>query len=479
MTEAMLSSLPRLTAEQRRVVAGQFERANQVITKGDYDYGIQLLLNCCKLDPASLTYRQALRQTEKSKYQNNMRGARLSFFKSFIAKRRLRRAQWRQDYLKVLEFGEQILVHNPWNVGVLIAMAKAFDALLLLDPALWTLDQARQKDPNDPKINRFMARLCEKRGNFVEAMGLWALVRKADPKDKEAEQKTKDLAANATIARGRYDEVIHKGEDKALAETAHEHGPAAQTQPSLTPAEERLHREVTALRARIKSDPTNTHPYLQLASAYRRADQFEKAREVLQEGLGPTGNHFELALMLADLDIEPFRRNLAAAEERLRRHADDENLKQIKARLVKEINTRELALLREKAARFPVEMTYRFEMGLRLLALGQIDEAIRELQSARTDPRLLGKSLLYLGYCFKNRKNWRLAERNFEEALQHLPPHEEGLRKEVMFQLATGFAEAGDLNRAIEQGYELANLDFGYNNIGRLLDDWQTQLQKA
>ena len=91
------------------------------------------------------------------------------------------------------------------------------------------------------------------------------------------------------------------------------------------------------------------------------------------------------------------------------------------------------------------------------------------------DPRHHGRALLYLGFCFQTRKNWRLAQRNFEEALKHLGHDEPLLRKEAMYYLAVGFAEAGDLNRAIDFGCELANLDFSYRDIGKLLDDWQNR----
>ena len=87
--------------------------------------------------------------------------------------------------------------------------------------------------------------------------------------------------------------------------------------------------------------------------------------------------------------------------------------------------------------------------------------------------------MLYLGYCFKNRNNWRLAQRNFEEALQTLPIGEDASRKELLFQLAQGAADSGDLSKAIDLAYELANLDFSYRDIGRLLDEWQDKLQKA
>jgi tetratricopeptide (TPR) repeat protein len=473
-------SLPRPSPEQRRVAAGQFERANQVITTGNHDYGIQLLLTCCKIDPGSIIYRQKLRQAVKTKYKNNLHGSSLAGLATVGTKMRLRKALRREDYLKVLEYGEQVLVHNPWDTSAQLAMAQAFEALGLLDLAVWTLDQARQKDAMDAKVNRALAVLYEKRGNFTQAMALWQLVRKADPKDLEAQHKAKDLAASATIARGRYEEAIQNNNQQM--ETAAEHPAMAQTQQVDAPAsppEDRNAKEAAVLRGRIQADPSNANTYLQLANLYRKSDQPDRARAVLQEGLVPTRQHFELAITLAELEIEPFRQNLTVTEDKLRRDPDDQELANIRTRLQKEINNRELNLFRQKAERYPTEMNHRFELGVRLLQAGQTDEAIKELQAARSDPRLHGRSLVYLGYCFKSRNNWRLAQRNFEESLQHLPANEVSLRKEIMFQLAQGYAESGDLGRAIEQGYELANLDFGYHDIGRLIDEWQEKMQQA
>ena len=42
------------------------------------------------------------------------------------------------------------------------------------------------------------------------------------------------------------------------------------------------------------------------------------------------------------------------------------------------------------------------------------------LQQARKDEKIKGRAALYLGHAFRKRNNWRLAQRNFEEALPHL-----------------------------------------------------------
>ena len=198
--------LPPPSPEHRKVAAGQFERANQVIATGNFDYGIRLLLSCCRLDPANLIYRQALRRTEKTKYRNNLRGSWHARFSTLPVRTKIKAAKRAADYIRVLELGESLLARNPWDTGAQLDMAEAADQLGLLDIAVWILEQARHKDPRDVIVNRFLARQYEKRGNFAQAIALWELVRRADPRDVEAQSKSKDLAANETILRGNYDE---------------------------------------------------------------------------------------------------------------------------------------------------------------------------------------------------------------------------------------------------------------------------------
>src|SRR5262249_6376831 len=124
------------------------------------------------------------------------------------AKLRLKAAKTSRDYLKVLEHGEEVLARNPWDFHTQMDMAEAADALGLLDLAIWTLEQARQKDPQHVALNRSLARLSEKRGNFSHAISLWELIRIADPSDLEAQHKAKDLAASDTIARGHFVETL-------------------------------------------------------------------------------------------------------------------------------------------------------------------------------------------------------------------------------------------------------------------------------
>jgi len=494
MVERDADILPPPSPEHRRVAAGQFEHANRVIASGNHDYGIRLLLSCCKLDPANLTFRQHLRRTQKLKWRNNLRGSLLAWLTTLPARARVRSALAARDYVRVLEAGEAVLCKNPWDVSVQKTMAQAAEVLGLLDLAEWTLEQARQTAPDDVSLNRTLAALYERRGKFTQSIALWHHIRKLKPDDAEAMTKVKDLAASETIARGQYESAAYnathqteKGKETpaSYAPRRKDRGPEEAAAPTdepvlpagASPAEQKAARDVAPLLARLKQDPTVAAVYLQIAGIYRKYGLLDRAREMLQQGIDITGNRFELAAELADLDIEPFRQNLALTEERLQENPDEE-LRRIRVRLLKEINARELDLYRQKSDRYPSEMSHRFELGVRLLRGGQTDEAIKELQAARHDPRLQWRCLMYLGYCFKERHNWRLARRNLEDALQALPVAEESSRKEVLFQLAEGCAEAGDLNAALNYGHELANLDFAYKSIGERLEEWQEKLDQ-
>jgi tetratricopeptide (TPR) repeat protein len=483
-------AIPTPTPDQRRIAQDSFNRAREAILGDQLEYAITLLLTACRLDPGNFLYRQTLRKTQKDKFGNNLRGSRFAFLTTPRWKARVKSAKRSRDYLKVLEHAEQVLCRNPWDMGTQIDMAEAFDSMGLIDLAVFTLDQARQKYPKDATLNRALARLFEKRGDFQKAIVLWQLVKEKHPTDVEAAHKAKDLAASETIHKGQYVEAASGTKESPVL---------GRIEARAVEKQDRLSRDADPLLRRIEADPTEPALYVQLASVYRRHKQSDRARAVLTQGLGPTGNAFQLQLALMELDLAPVRRNLELVEARLQRLKEkspasgeessrnaeleedlsERDLHQMRSKLNKEINSREIEIFRVKADRFPTDLGHRMELGTRLLKADLIEEAISELQLAKKDEKLKWKAAMLLGMSFKRRNNWRLAQRNFEDALAAVPLSDELARKELLYQLASGCAENGDLARAVDLGHELANLDFSFKNIGKLLDEWNDRMQSA
>jgi serine/threonine protein kinase len=206
--EPTATSLRSVLPEHRRVAAGQFDRANQVIATGNFDYGIHLLMSCCKLDPANLLYRQTLRRFERTRCPRGASRRWLGWWLTFPARTRFKTARQAGEHLKVLEYGEEILCREPWDAHVHCDMGHAAEQLGLIPLAVWLLEQAWDRNMPAAALTRNLARLYEQQGNFKKAVLIWQHVLKTNPANTEAHQEVKDLAARETIARGQYAEIV-------------------------------------------------------------------------------------------------------------------------------------------------------------------------------------------------------------------------------------------------------------------------------
>ncbi|NBO93122.1 MAG: hypothetical protein EBV06_12560 [Planctomycetia bacterium] len=467
------------TAEQRRAAASLFERASQVPATGDLRHAVGLLQECCRLDPANLIYRQALRRAAKARYRHNSRGRWFAWFFNWPLRLQLIRSIAGARHLDVMGIAERILANNPWDVAAHRSLARAADAVGLLDVATWALEQARQSRPDDTRINRELARFYERRGHYTQALGLWERLQRCLPRDAEAAtrqaQISRLISARHTLPFDAKDTIT---QPEALAPV--NRGVDSPRSPSLpgrlhTPlADSPVEREAQHLQQAIADDPTAPTPRLALARLYRQAGCFDAAQEALTTGLGPTGHDFALSVELADLAIEPFRRHLAIVRDK-RRQRDDEDLRRLDAELVREINSRELELVRIQADRQPGRSDLRYELAVRLLRCQRSEEALRVFLTA--DHGWL--SSRGAGYCYRLWGNVRQALGHFEEALSSLPAEETNTRHELLYESACCYAELGEYERAVERGAELAEAVPNYREILTLLPTWQTHARPA
>jgi hypothetical protein len=193
------------TFEQQKAAHQQFQRAAEVIASGNLDYGRQLLRACCRLEPANLTYRHALRLAQQELYSKRRRHPLRAWLSSLGFKFRMYLALMLGKNLRVLQLGEEVLVRRPADTGVQLGMARAADAAGFTNLARWLLEQAREQEAHNVRLNRALAVLCEKQRDYHRAVYFWQLVSRAEPANLEASQKVKNLSARDTIDRGSYE----------------------------------------------------------------------------------------------------------------------------------------------------------------------------------------------------------------------------------------------------------------------------------
>jgi serine/threonine protein kinase len=193
-----------LPPEHQQAAALQFERAEEARNNENIEYAVQLLVSCCKLDPASIVYRQTLRDITNSAARQGLLGSWLASLSTLTTRARLHAAKRAGHFRKVLEDGEVVLVKSPNDVKTQVLMAESAEELGLPRLAAWMYEEVRRLDPRGLPAQRALARLYERQRQYSDAITVWEAIRKVVPYDGEAARKIQDLAANDTIARGGY-----------------------------------------------------------------------------------------------------------------------------------------------------------------------------------------------------------------------------------------------------------------------------------
>jgi tetratricopeptide (TPR) repeat protein len=448
-----------------------FVRGVEVCKKQDWDYGIKLLKDACKLAPDQLVYRQQLRLAAKNKFGNNKKGSRVAAFTTVGAKTGLKGAKAQKNFFRALECCEDCLAENPWDSGILLELAAVAETLGWKEMAVWSAENALERDVADSTVNRFLAKLYERHGMFTKAMDAWDRVKKANPADEEADKNLKDLAASATIDRGGYEGA--KSFTRAVADKA-------KTQELLDEAkggsqETRHSGQVAELEQKIKAKPTELGLYLQLSQLLRRMGKLDQARATMVKAKDATGGHPDALTELADIDIEQLKSELAIAEKMLTEKPNDPEAKKLitdKQRLLNEFELREF---QRRVERLPSDLGIRADLGIRLARAGVYDQAIVELQKAKTAPGRKQEATIWLGHCFFARKNARLAKRSWEEALAAISSGDQRNFLELHYWLGRACEDLNEKTEAINHYDEVAAIEYGYRDVAPRLDKLSAQ----
>src|SRR5687768_7828823 len=111
--------------KKQKIATVLFNKGANALKGNQLDYAIDCYLQCVKLAPDKLEYRQALRGVERKKYNDNGKGASGAGLRTSGARMSLKIAKTRKKWVDVVESAEDILVLNPWDVDVLLEICNA------------------------------------------------------------------------------------------------------------------------------------------------------------------------------------------------------------------------------------------------------------------------------------------------------------------------------------------------------------------
>jgi len=458
-----------MSPAKRRRLQQLFEHGSKAAEQNNYDYASNLLGQCVVGDPGNRIYvGQYLNNLTRSYDSNPKNVSKLSSIKAAGSKTGLMNSSRQKDWPTVIKSGLDILKGNPWDVSTLTSMARACEELGYDETQLLYLKLALDFNPKDIAVNRQCAKALGRVGQFDQAIACWHRVEQLKPNDEEAGREIGNLTVEKTIHKGGYEDA----ETTKDVKRAHQDADEAEKQ-RLTP-EERLEKQ-------IAKNPAEVALYVELADMHLRADRFVEAEQVLGRALAASGGgDLSLRERLEDVRLRHYRDQVQVAERRYDKEKTAEAAQLVK-KMKGELNRIELEIYRSRSDFAPSNLALKYELGVRLKRAGQYQEAVQTLQLARADGKRKAQVHLELGECFQALKNYLLAMRNYEGALEALSDRDQDLMKLTLYRagklaLYLSASESGSeagkswLDLGEKHVTNLASLDYMYKDVPALLE---------
>lgn len=454
--------------------AQHLDKARDAVKKKNYEYAVHLFIAHLSTEPGDVGARKELREAERQ--WKRMSGGGTGFgarlkMKGFEAKAAMIRIN-AKDPEKSMLACEELLKQDPDVVPALIKLGEAALLAKLYDVSIAAFEDALAVDKDCKEAHRQMGRTYKAMGNDLKskadmekALKCFQRLARLDPKDKEAEEETKNIPAAVAsmtikegVDKGGYQNLIDKDEAAALEK---------QSQRVRTP-EQALER-ISVLEPKVEKNPKDTKTIRLIAELYIKAERPDDAIAWCDKGLEADPNDYLCSELKGDLLMQRYEAGIKQLEEAYRKSGGDERIKDKLAKARGQKLAFEIDEYRKRVQAHPTELGLRYELGKALYEADNIDEAIPELQKAKQDPRKKSEAGYYLGYCFVKKKMAKLAVNELNAARDGLFEMD-GIKKDITYLLGRIYEMAGKKDQALSEYSQIAEVDFGYKDVTKRLE---------
>jgi tetratricopeptide (TPR) repeat protein len=440
-----------------------FERAEEVVSTGNFDYAIDMYLEGLRRAPDAvedghipLRRMALLRQSKGGKKP------------SMITK--LKRGHSKNPLEEMLN-NEWLFARDPDNLAHGEAILKAASAGGFKKTAAWVADMLFDAAVASSKPSAQMFLMLKDAfagsGEWEKAIKALQYAIRLKPGDLSLADELRNLSAELAVKKGRYDQngdFRQSIKDKQLQDKL-------QAQESVIKSEHYKMAALNAARQAYAQNPDATDAVLKFADALADAGTDETFKEAcgLLEKACLEKQEFNFKRRAGELKIKHLGQKLRAAKTA---HDTQQTTatKAVFEQICAELAAVELEHYRLCVENYPTDAHMKYEYGLRLMRAGRFDEAIPMLQEAQKDPRHRTAATNNIGLCFFL-KGWHSdAVDLFQRAIDAYEIKDDALAKDLRYNLARAFEEQGKSGEALELYRKLAQLDFGFKDVRQRVD---------
>jgi tetratricopeptide (TPR) repeat protein len=346
---------------------------------------------------------------------------------------------------------ERYLVHDPMSEGANLKLGDSLQRAGLRRSALAVFEAYAGAQPRCLPASRAAGALFYEQGKMQQALAMYEQALKIDPRDQESLKARKNLAAEGAL-RSSGIETAQSSRDLIKDK---EQQRQQERQDRLQMSSQEIAQEIAQVEAKLEASPEDQKLLRRAARLHEMAKDLKSALDLAEQLLRLAPADFEVQELVADLRIRLQEQTVQKAEQ-----GGDAGAAERARKALHEMRVGEA---RRRLERNPADFGARFELGSGLLATGETDAAIAELQHAVKDPRKKNEALFLLGKAFQNKKLPDLALGQFDKALKAAGSG--ALAKEALYEMGLICLSTGKRDDALRHFSRILEQDIGFRDV--------------
>jgi tetratricopeptide (TPR) repeat protein len=441
-----------------------FEKAREITETGNLDYVIDLYLEGLRYAPDAVEQGH-LPLCELALQRHGKGGKKPSVME------KMKRLRGKTPLEQMLN-AEYLFAKDPQHLPYAEAMLRAAAAGGYKRTASWIANLIFQTNNAAQKPSAQTYILLKDSyaalGEFDKAVVACQRACKLRPNDADLADEFKNLSAELTMAKGKYDkegDFRNSIKDRETQESLQGQYRVVQTEDYRQAAVERARKDF----ARDPSLSRNIYDLAQALSALR-TDEAENEAIQLLENAYKAKQDFSFKQRAGQIKIKQLQRKIRKTKAAAEANPDDAQAKSALAELSAQLNHFELEHFRLSVQNYPTDLPAKYEYAVHLMQNKQYNEAIPLLQDAQKDPRRKISAMNKIGLCFFL-KGWLTdAIDVFNEAIESHEIKDDDVAKELRYNLARAYEEHGQKEKALELYRKIAQVDFAYRDASKRVD---------
>jgi tetratricopeptide (TPR) repeat protein len=437
-----------------------FKRAEEVAATDNFDYAIDLYIEGLQRAP------DAVEEGHKPlRYNALVRQGKGGKKPSMFEKMRHSRGKTPLENMLNTEF---LLAKDPDNLTYAEQMLNAAVAGKFKNTAMWIADLIFEANRGAEKPSLQTYLLLKDSYSAIEAYAKAAsacgYASRLKPDDGVLAGEFKNLSAKLAMQKGKYDQQGDFRDSILDRETQEKY----QTQQAAVKSIDFRQQAIADAQQLYKADKSSQNIF-KLADAFSdlQNDQGDRDAIKLLEESFEQFKDFAFKKKAGEIKLKMLRRHVRNAK------ASVETGQQAKEAVdiaTKQLLAAELEHYRLCMENYPTDLRLKYEYGVRLMRNQRYDEAIPFLQDARKDLRHRIAAMNKAGLCFFVKGWFKDAIDVFKEAVEEYEIKDDGIAKELRYNLARAYEQQGRTDEALELYRKVAQIDFSYKDVRMKVD---------